>query len=48
LVSKGGDLVLSGILEEQAESVMTAYQPFISIAEPVQQEDWIRLEGIRH
>ncbi|MDD5113715.1 MAG: 50S ribosomal protein L11 methyltransferase [Methylobacter sp.] len=48
LVSKGGDLVLSGILEEQAESVMSAYQPFISMAEPVQQEDWIRLEGIRH
>lgn len=48
LVSKGGDLVLSGILEEQAESVISAYQPFISMAEPVQQEDWIRLEGIRH
>jgi ribosomal protein L11 methyltransferase len=48
LVSKGGDLVLSGILEEQAESVMSAYQPFISMTEPVQQEDWIRLEGIRH
>ncbi|MDP3904921.1 MAG: 50S ribosomal protein L11 methyltransferase [Methylococcaceae bacterium] len=48
LVSKGGNLVLSGILEEQAESVMSAYQPFISMAEPVQQEDWIRLEGIRH
>jgi len=48
LVSQGGDLVLSGILEEQAESVISAYQPFISMAEPVQQEDWIRLEGIRH
>jgi len=48
LVSQGGDLVLSGILEEQAESVICAYQPFISMAEPVQQEDWIRLEGIRH
>jgi len=48
LVAQGGDLVLSGILEEQAESVMSAYQPFISMAEPVQQEDWIRLEGIRH
>lgn len=48
LVAKGGDLVLSGILEEQAGSVMSAYQPFISMAEPVQQEDWIRLEGIRH
>jgi len=48
LVAQGGNLVLSGILEEQAESVMSAYQPFISMAEPMQQEDWIRLEGIRH
>jgi len=47
LVSKDGDLVLSGILHEQAESVIAAYQPYVNMQPPVQQEDWIRLEGIR-
>ncbi|MEQ1620214.1 MAG: 50S ribosomal protein L11 methyltransferase [Methylococcales bacterium] len=48
LVSLNGELVLSGILHEQAESVRTAYQPYISLNPPVQQEDWIRLEGVKH
>ena len=47
LVVSGGKLVLSGILHEQAESVIDAYQPFISFKLPVQQEDWIRLDGIK-
>ena len=47
LVVSGGQLVLSGILHEQAESVIAAYQPFISFNPPVQQEDWIRLDGIK-
>jgi ribosomal protein L11 methyltransferase len=45
LVAAGGQLVLSGILEEQAEAVMAAYRDKISFAAPVQQEDWIRLDG---
>jgi ribosomal protein L11 methyltransferase len=45
LVLPQGDLVLSGILYEQAESVSTAYQEAIAFAPPVQQEDWIRLDG---
>ncbi len=48
LVAPGSQLVLSGILHEQAESVMDAYRPYLTFSAPVQQEDWIRLEGIRH
>jgi len=47
LVVSGGHLVLSGILHEQAESVIIAYQHHIIFSPLVQQEDWIRLEGIK-
>ncbi len=47
LVAPGSHLVLSGILHEQAESVMKAYQAYIIFEAPVQQEDWIRLEGVK-
>ncbi len=47
LVAPGSQLVLSGILYEQAESVMNAYQKYIIFNPPVQQEDWIRLDGIK-
>ena len=47
LVVSGGQLVLSGILHEQAESVINAYQHEIIFNPLVQQEDWIRLEGIK-
>jgi ribosomal protein L11 methyltransferase len=46
LVVSGGALVLSGILAEQADSVIAAYQENINFNTPVQQEDWIRLDGI--
>ena len=47
LLVSGGQLVLSGILYEQAESVISAYQPNISFNPLVQQEDWIRLDGVK-
>ncbi len=47
LVAPSGQLILSGILHEQAESVMSAYQQHIAFNAPVQQEDWIRLDGIK-
>ena len=47
LVVAQGALVLSGILAEQAESVITAYQKNINFNPLVQQEDWIRLDGSR-
>ena len=47
LVATGGQLVLSGILFEQAEAVIEAYQEHIFFNPLVQQEDWIRLDGIK-
>jgi len=47
LVVTGGQLVLSGILYEQAEAVIIAYQHHIIFNPLVQQEDWIRLDGIK-
>ncbi|MEI8574242.1 50S ribosomal protein L11 methyltransferase [Methylomonas sp. LW13] len=48
LVRPGGQLVLSGILNEQAESVAAAYreQGFF-VAPPVSQEDWCRLDAYK-
>lgn len=44
-----GDLVLSGILFEQAESVSVAYQhQAITMQPAVQQDDWVRLVGSKH
>jgi len=46
LLKPKGNLVLSGILNEQADSVIEAYGQFdIHIKEPVSQEGWCRLEG---
>lgn len=47
LVISGGDLVLSGILAEQAQSVVDGYQPYLALDKCVQQEDWVRLTGIK-
>jgi len=42
-----GTIVLSGILREQAEEVISAYQAHFAMEEPVYLEDWVRLEGVR-
>jgi ribosomal protein L11 methyltransferase len=47
LLAPGGQLVLSGILQEQAESVMNAYRQYLTFSTPILQEDWIRLDGIK-
>jgi ribosomal protein L11 methyltransferase len=47
LVKSGGALVLSGILAEQTTQVADAYKSFIELNDPVQQEDWIRLDGVK-
>jgi ribosomal protein L11 methyltransferase len=41
----GGQLALSGILEEQAEDVRTAYRPGIGAMSMAQKEEWILLAG---
>ena len=47
LVAPGGALVLSGILAEQTAQVEDAYRSFIMLSTPVQQEEWIRLDGLK-
>ena len=48
LVKPKGHLVLSGILNEQADSVITAYTPYqIDLQSCVQQGDWCRLAGVK-
>lgn len=46
-VRLGGHIVLSGILAQQADAVAAAYQPWFELDEPIQQDDWICLHGIR-
>ncbi|MSS76109.1 MAG: 50S ribosomal protein L11 methyltransferase [Methyloglobulus sp.] len=48
LVVSKGQLVLSGILAEQTDSVIDAYHSFLPLNKPVQQEDWVRLTGVKH
>lgn len=43
----GGTILLSGILREQADEVVTAYANWFSVKDPVYQDDWVRLEGTR-
>jgi len=47
LTKPGGQIVLSGILAEQAPQVSAAYARYFDMAAPVQREDWIRLEGVK-
>ncbi|MDK8462983.1 50S ribosomal protein L11 methyltransferase [Marinobacter sp. SS13-12] len=46
-VKPGGNIVLSGILSNQAREVMEAYEPWFVMDEPEQREEWIRLTGRR-
>lgn len=43
----GGDIVLSGILAEQADGVINAYAPFFTMDAPLFEEDWVLLHGCR-
>jgi ribosomal protein L11 methyltransferase len=47
LVKPAGQLVLSGILNEQADSVSAAYSLQMAMNEAVSQEDWCRLDGVK-
>lgn len=46
-VRHGGSIVLSGILEAQAEDVMEAYRPWFRIARWRSDEGWVALAGTR-
>lgn len=46
LLKPGGKLVLSGILENQIESVTHAYSPQVVFESPIIQEDWVCLSSV--
>ncbi len=46
-VAPGGHLVLSGILQDQAEQVMQSYLPVFHFSPVQQEQDWVLLHGIR-
>ena len=43
LVAEGGDLVLSGVLVEQAADVTAAYETYLVPVSETRREDWVRL-----
>jgi ribosomal protein L11 methyltransferase len=47
LVLPGGQLVLSGILREQAPAVAAAYAEDFALEPPVARDEWVRLDGRR-
>jgi ribosomal protein L11 methyltransferase len=46
-VTSEGHIVLTGILAEQADDVMTAYRPWFEFRDPVEREGWVLLEGVK-
>ena len=47
LLAANGRLLLAGLLEEQAEKIITAYAPEVTLAIAGQQEEWVLLAGQR-
>lgn len=47
LIKPQGTIVLSGILQEQADKVSQAYQPWFTLQKATQLDEWVRLVGIR-
>ncbi|MDD2914554.1 MAG: 50S ribosomal protein L11 methyltransferase [Gallionella sp.] len=45
---QGGQIVLSGILEEQAQDVMSIYQQWFDLNPPIFEEGWSCLSGRKH
>jgi len=44
-VAPGGSLVLSGVLDRQAEEVIAAYAPYIALSVWAEHEGWVALAG---
>ena len=47
LVAHGGELMLSGILSDQAEALIEEYAPWFGLAVADTEEDWVLLAGSR-
>ncbi|WP_372834195.1 50S ribosomal protein L11 methyltransferase [Pontibacterium sp.] len=46
-VKSGGRMALSGLLEDQAEAINTAYAQWFDLEPPAEREGWIRICGIK-
>ncbi len=46
-VRTGGEIVLSGILQEQADEVRACYQPWFAMDNSINKEGWVLLHGTR-
>ena len=47
ILKPGGQIVLSGILAEQAELILQRYAEWFELQPPTQQDDWVRIDGVR-
>lgn len=47
LIKTGGKIVLSGILSDQVQGVISAYEPWFQMEKPLFFEEWARLTGIK-
>jgi len=47
LVKPGGNIVLSGLLEDQIEAVMASYRRWFDMNEPALEQQWVRISGTR-
>jgi ribosomal protein L11 methyltransferase len=48
LTKSNGDIILSGILENQADDVIKSYQKQFTMSPPIFKEEWTRLTGIKN
>lgn len=48
LVKPNGNIVLSGILQKQAQDIINQYKTWFEIADIETQDDWICLHGVKH
>jgi ribosomal protein L11 methyltransferase len=44
---RGGEIILSGILQEQADSVSSAFRNDFSMQPPKNEKEWVLLQGLR-
>jgi ribosomal protein L11 methyltransferase len=45
-LKNGAPLVLSGILKEQTDDVIAAYQPYFAIKEVMERDNWMRISSV--
>ncbi|MEL0081634.1 MAG: 50S ribosomal protein L11 methyltransferase [Gammaproteobacteria bacterium] len=47
MLKPGGNLVISGLLTEQAEAVVEIYRPWFEVDHITELDSWIRIKGVR-